>query len=61
MLAAVGAGRTAAGPRDAAIQGIATQWAAQGPQQVGFGEMVALLRGIWEEEKRANQVQYRIN
>jgi hypothetical protein len=61
MLAAVGAGRTAAGPSDAAIQGIATQWAAQGPQQVGFGEMVALLRGIWEEEKRANQVQYRIN
>jgi hypothetical protein len=61
MLAAVGAGRTAAGPSDAAIQGIATQWAAQGPQQVGFGEMVALLRSIWEEEKRANQVQYRIN
>jgi hypothetical protein len=60
MLAAVGAGTTAAGPSDAAIQGMATQWAAQGPQQVGTGEMVALLRGIWEEEKRANKKDYQL-
>jgi hypothetical protein len=60
MLAAFGAGRTAAGPSDAVIQGIASQWTAQSPQQVGFGEMVALLRRIWEEEKLANKKDYQL-